>query len=182
MHLQDIRDLTEYLDIPLHLQDAKPILKDYLDCLYPEEHWDGLSHLIQTLVDDGLTYLREHNFEGKMNPKATVLHLEMTNKENKRRRQEYDAKRIAFQKRFPKVKPQTWEIRGMTEPEEWEDFLAHPEYQEEEIRKERESKRDVEPKKSEPPLKKEDLAEMIRAIIQDELKSLKKEKHSDESE
>jgi hypothetical protein len=123
LKLQDLRDLSEYLDIPLHLKDVKPVLVEYLDVTQPGRHWDTLNDLIDVLVDDGLSYMQEHE-HAKMNPKYTVMNMEMTEQERKRKRKEYDARVLAFRKSHPTIIPKTAELRHMVEPQEWEAYVS----------------------------------------------------------
>jgi hypothetical protein len=119
LRLPHLREIIEYMDVPLTIKDARLIIRDYLLTAFPERHWTSLEELIEQLEEDGLAYMDEHD-QSRMNPKYTAMVLEMEANERVRKRKEYDREVKQFRKRNPGIKATTAELRSMIPPDQWE--------------------------------------------------------------
>jgi hypothetical protein len=130
LRLANLTDIREYLDVPIHLNEAGLILRDYLEMSYPDRHWNDIQEMVEALEDDGVAYMEQHGGQ-KMNPKYTAMQLEIDRSEKARKRKEYDERVRIWRKSHPKIVPKTIELRSMIDPEDWEAYQAEEEDQRE---------------------------------------------------
>jgi hypothetical protein len=61
MRTGEIEGLREWLDLPRTIQDAIPVIRDYVEAVNPYRHWESRNELLEHLQGLGIHYKQEHD-------------------------------------------------------------------------------------------------------------------------